>query len=95
MKITETKDGIIIKVFVKPNSPRFEVTFGGEEIVIRCTEEPVKGKVNKELTRELSKLIHAKVELVSGYASKQKLLLLKGLKKNEAEGLLRNKFNFT
>ena len=94
MKITETKDGTIIEVFVKPNSPKFEVTLEDEEIVIRCTEEPVKGKVNKELIKELSKFFQVKVELVSGSTSKQKRLMLKCVKKDDAEIILRNKCNF-
>jgi len=50
MRITETKDGAILEVFVKPKSQKFEVTFEGDDVVVRCTEEPVKGKVNKELS---------------------------------------------
>jgi uncharacterized protein (TIGR00251 family) len=91
MKISETKDGSIIEVFVKPNSTKFEVTIGDGEIVVFCTEEPVKGKVNKELMKELSKLFHSKVEIVSGFISKQKRLLIKGVGKNEVERLLRAK----
>ena len=88
MNVTETKDGAIITVFVKPNSPKFSVEVDGDEIVVRCTEEPVKGKVNKELIKELTKLFHAKVELVSGLTSKQKQLLIRGIEKAEAERLL-------
>ena len=88
MKLTETKNGTIIEVFVKPNSRHFEVIVERDEIVVRCNEEPVKGKVNKELIKELSKLFHCKVELVSGSTSKQKKLLLRGIEKNEVERLL-------
>ena len=88
MNIKETKDGTIITVFVKLNSPKFSVEVDGDEIVVRCTEEPVKGKVNKELIKELTKLFHAKVELVSGLTSKQKQLLIRGIEKAEAERLL-------
>jgi uncharacterized protein (TIGR00251 family) len=88
MKITETKDGSVIEVFVKPKSERFEVHIEGDEIVVRCTEEPVKGKVNKELLKALSKLFHTNVELVSGATSRQKRLLLKGMTKSEIERLL-------
>jgi len=94
MKLTETKDGTVIEVFVKPNSPNFEVTLEGEEVVVRCTEEPAKGKVNKELTKELSRLFHARVELVSGSTSRQKRFLIAGIKRNEAESLLKNEGNF-
>jgi uncharacterized protein (TIGR00251 family) len=91
MKVNETKDGVILEVFVKPNSQRFDIVVGDDEIVVFCTEQPVKGKVNKELVKEFSKLFHAKVELVSGLTSKQKRLLIKGVAKNEVEQLLRAK----
>ena len=88
MKILETKDGVIIEVFVKPNQPKFNVTIDGDEILVASTEEPVKGKVNKELIKELSRIFHAKVELVSGSTSRQKQLIIKGVGKNQVEQLL-------
>ena len=91
MKITETKNGAIIEVFVKPKSEKFEVLLEGDEVVVRCTEEPFKGKVNKELLKALSKFFNTNVELVSGATSRQKRLLLKGTEKSEAERILRNK----
>ena len=86
--ISETKDGTIIEIYVKPNSQKFEVTVEDDEIVVRCTEEPVKGKVNKELVKGLSKLFHRKVEITSGFTSKQKKLLIKGACKSEVERIL-------
>jgi uncharacterized protein (TIGR00251 family) len=89
MKITETKDGAVIEVFVKPKSEKFEVLLeGGGDMVVRCTEEPFKGKVNKELLKALSKFFHTNVELVSGATSRQKRLLLKGMAKSEIEKFL-------
>ncbi len=88
MNITETKDGVLVTLFVKPNSPKFQLTLDNNEIVVRCTQEPVKGKVNKELIKELTKLFHAKVDLVSGLTSKQKQVLVKGLTKAELQNLL-------
>jgi uncharacterized protein len=90
MKLTETKEGIVINVFVKPNSPRFELAIEGDEIVIHCTNEPIKGKVNKELVKELTKFFHLRVDLVSGATSKQKRLLLRNAKKTEIEQFLGN-----
>ena len=89
MKLVETKEGTIIEIFVKPKSAKFEVLLEGDEIIVRCNEEPVKGKVNKELLKALSKFFHTNVELVSGATSKQKRLLLKGMAKSEVERLLR------
>ena len=90
MKLTENKDGTVIEVFVKPNQPKFNVKIDGEEIIVFSTEEPVKGKVNKEIIKELSKLFHAKVELTSGSTSRHKTLLIKDAKKTEIEQLLHN-----
>ena len=77
MSIKETKDGAIITIFVKPNSPKFKIELDGDEIVVHATEEPEKGKVNKEILKEFSKLFHAKVELVNGATSRQKQLFVR------------------
>ena len=91
MTITETKNGAVIEIFVKPNQPKFSINVDGDEIIVFCTEEPVKGKVNKEIIKELTKRFHTKVELVSGATSKQKHLLITGATKNEVEQLLNTK----
>jgi uncharacterized protein (TIGR00251 family) len=87
MNLKETKNGVTIEVFVKPNQPKFNVKIDGDEIIVFCTEEPVKGKVNKELMKELSKFFHAEVEMVSGFTSKQKRFLIKNMSKSDAETL--------
>jgi uncharacterized protein (TIGR00251 family) len=92
MKLTETRDGTIIEVFVKPNQPKFNVKIDGDEIIVFCTEEPVKGKVNKELIKELSKLFSAEVEMFSGFTSKQKRFLVRDLGKGNVERLLHTEF---
>jgi uncharacterized protein (TIGR00251 family) len=87
MKLSETKDGTIIEVFVKPNSPKFEIAIDDDAIVVFCTEQPVKGKVNRELVKEFAKLFRTKVEIVSGLTSKQKRLLITGVEKSKVEQL--------
>ena len=52
MSFKQIKDGTIITIFVKPNSPTFKLELDGNEIVVHCTEEPVKNKVNKEIIKE-------------------------------------------
>jgi uncharacterized protein (TIGR00251 family) len=89
MSITETKDGVIITIFVKPNSPKFSIELDSNEIIVHCTEEPVKGKVNKEIIKEFSKLLHAKAKLASGVTSRQKQLVVQGLTRRQAEQLLK------
>jgi len=88
MRITGTKEGAIIEVHVKPRSREFKVTVEGDEVVVFCREEPVNGKVNRELLKELSKLFRTRVELVSGAASKQKRLLICSLTSDEVQRIL-------
>ena len=88
MSIKESKDGTLITIFVKPNSPKFSVELD-EEIVVHATEEPEKGKVNKEILKEFSKLLHAKVELASGATSRHKQLLVAGISKSQVEQFLK------
>jgi uncharacterized protein (TIGR00251 family) len=89
MSIKETKDGVSITIFVKPNSPKFRIEFYGTEIVVFSTEEPIKGKVNKEIIKEFSKLLHVKAEFASGFTSKEKQLFIKGMRKQQIEQLLK------
>ena len=88
MSISETKNGAVITIYVKPNSPKFKIEIEEKEIVVHCTEEPEKGKVNKEILKEFSKLLHAKVEIASGATSRQKMLFVKGIGKDQAGKLL-------
>ncbi len=90
MSITETKDGVILKVYVKPNSQKFKIELESNEFVVYATEEPEKGRVNKEIIKELTKLLHTKVEIVYGLTSKQKIILVGGLGKEEVERFLCN-----
>jgi len=89
MSIKETANGTLITIFVKPNSPKFSIQLDDDEIVVHATEEPERGKVNKEILKELTKLFHAKVELVSGATSRQKQIAVIGAKKAELEQLLK------
>lgn len=90
MNITENKDGVILPIFVKPNSPKFKIEIEENEIIIFSTGEPVKGKVNKEIIKETSKLFGFRVEIVSGATSKQKVLFVYGATKAQVESALKS-----
>jgi hypothetical protein len=94
VKINETKEGLTLEVFVKPRSKEFKVTVEGDEITVYCQEDSVKGKVNKELVKQFSKLFHKRVKLVSGFTSRQKKLLIRDAKKDEVETLLAHKRSY-
>jgi len=85
MNIKETKDGVLISTFVKPNSSNFKIELDGGEIVVYSTEIPEKGKVNKEIIKEMTRFFGVKVELVSGATSKEKQFFLIGLTRQQAE----------
>jgi uncharacterized protein (TIGR00251 family) len=89
VKIKETGKGIILDVYVKPRSKEFRIMVEGDEIVVCCREEPVGGRVNRELVKELSRLFGRRVELVSGFSSKQKSLLVRDAVKSEVEHALK------
>jgi uncharacterized protein (TIGR00251 family) len=91
MNIVETKDGVVLDVFVKPNSSKFKLFVENDEITIFSTEEPVKGKVNKEIIKELTRLFHNRVEIISGLTSKQKKIIIRNVGKNEVESILSRK----
>jgi uncharacterized protein (TIGR00251 family) len=85
VNLKETKDGILLPIFVKPNSPKFKIELDGTQIIVYATEEPERGKVNKEIIKAFSKLFHGEVTLVGGFTSRQKKLLIKGLSKQQLE----------
>jgi uncharacterized protein (TIGR00251 family) len=88
MKIRETKKGLILQVSVKPKSREFRIVVDGDETIVHCRSDPIEGKVNRELIKEFSRLFHRKVELVSGFASRQKRLLIRDAEKNQVEAIL-------
>jgi uncharacterized protein (TIGR00251 family) len=88
LKAVETKDGVLLDVHVKPRSGTFKTLIEGDDVVVYCSEEPQGGRVNRELVKELSRLFHKKVELVSGFTSKDKRLLVRNAAKSEIEQVL-------
>ena len=76
MKLRETERGIVIEILVKPKAKQFQVKMEDDEMIVFCREAPVKGKVNRELTKELSRLFKRRVQIISGFTSRQKKLLI-------------------
>jgi uncharacterized protein (TIGR00251 family) len=92
MKLQETAQGVVMDVHVKPNSKQFRIELDGDEVVVLCREAPVKGKVNKELLKQFSRLFSRRVELVSGSTSRQKRLLISDIKVEEVNQILDSAF---
>ncbi len=87
--IEETAKGVLLRVYVKPRSANFDIRFDGDEIVAFCRENPVQGRVNKEIVKELTKLLRMQIQLVSGATSKQKVFLIANAKKDQVERALK------
>jgi uncharacterized protein (TIGR00251 family) len=92
MKLQETAQGVIMDVHVKPNSKQFKIELDGDELVVLCREAPVKGKVNKELLKQFSRLFGRRAELVSGATSRQKRLLINDIGTEEVNQILASSF---
>lgn len=88
MKLQETEKGTVVEVFVKPKSNVFQLTIEGDELVAFCRESPVKGKVNKELIKELARIFKRRVEMLSGFSSKQKRILISDISAEEVNQVL-------
>ncbi len=87
MKMNESKDSLIVDVFVKTNCAKFGLIVE-EDLVVCSTEEPTKGKVNKEIMKELTRLFGRRVQIISGLTSKQKKILIENYRKNDFETFL-------
>jgi len=68
--------GGVVVVHVKPNSKQFQPKVEGDTLVVLCRESPVKGRVNKELIKELTRILKKRVELVVGFTARQKKVLI-------------------
>jgi len=89
MKLLQASQGTILEIRVKPKSRQFRMKLN-DELVIFCRETPVKGRVNKELVKQLSRLFKKKVEIISGLTSKQKKILVRDAEVKEVENLLKH-----
>jgi len=90
--------GCTISFEVVPGSSRMAVPSGfntwRRSIEAHLTEEPSRGRANRQLTEELARALgisDLKVEVLSGHKSARKLLLVKGMTKDEAVSALAQK----
>ena len=64
---------MIIKIKVHPNSRKDEIV-DGDPLVVRVTDSPEKNKANRKVIKLLSEHFHAKVNLLKGGKSREKLV---------------------
>lgn len=88
MKLLKTSQGTVLDVHVKPNSSEFRIKIENDELVVFCRETPEKGKVNKEMLKELSRLFKKRAEILSGFTSRQKRILIRDTVVEEINNIL-------
>ena len=93
MKLQEISQGVILDVYVKPGSKKFRLELDEDMLIISCREAPVKGEVNKELLKQFSRLFGRKIELVSGFTSKQKKFLVSDINAKDVITILTSASN--
>ncbi|HSO25480.1 MAG TPA: DUF167 family protein [Methanobacteriaceae archaeon] len=89
--IKEIEDGILVDIEVSPNASKFEISGYNtwrERIEIRIKSLPQKGKANKEIIKEFSKLTRNQVEIISGLKSHQKTLKISKMSYDDFLGLV-------
>jgi len=88
VEMLKVSGGVVVGVFVKPSSGQFQLKVEGDELVVLCRESPVKGRVNRELVKEFSRVFKRRVEIVAGLASRQKKVLIRDISMDEAKSIL-------
>jgi uncharacterized protein (TIGR00251 family) len=84
--VKEIDEGILVDIEVSTKSNQFEIAGYNEwreRIEIRIKSPPLKGKANKEIINEFSKLTKKDVEITSGHKSRQKTLKIFRMSKKE------------
>lgn len=90
--ITETSDGITIKLHLQPRAAKTELCgIHGEELKVRVTSPPVDDAANRlcvEFFAKLFKLPKSAVTIISGHKSRHKRLHLSGTALKDASDLV-------
>jgi uncharacterized protein (TIGR00251 family) len=88
MKLIKTAQGSVLDVHVKPNSKEFKIKIEEDELIVFCRATPINGRVNKEVIKQLSKLFKKRTEILSGFTSKQKRILMRDVSAEEVNEIL-------
>ena len=90
--LKKDKDGIRIKVFVKPRAKKNAVVgIQGDAIKIQITSPPVEGAANRDLRKFLAKTLGispSSVEILSGHTARHKTVRVVGVAPEEVHAVL-------
>ena len=77
--VKQTKDGILLKIKIVPNSSKNAIIFEEGFIKVKITAQPIENKANKALIEYLSKelkIAKSFIEILRGETSKEKTLFI-------------------
>ena len=94
--------GCVISFEIVPGCSRLSVPSGynpwRRSLEARLTEEPIKGRANRQLMEELARILRVskqKVEMMSGQKSSKKSILVQGITRDQAQSVLARKLAMT
>lgn len=76
--IKQTKDGLVLRIKISPNSKSNEIILEEDFAKIKITAQPIEGKANKALIEFLSKkfkIPKTSIKILKGETSKEKTIL--------------------
>jgi uncharacterized protein (TIGR00251 family) len=91
--ITPTKDGVLLNIEVSPKSDKFRITGYNqwrESVEVKIKAIPQKGKANKEIITEFSKITKTAVKIISGHKSHHKTLKIYDISEDDMIKILKH-----
>lgn len=78
----KSKQGVILKLKISPNSSKIEFIKTNEGLKIKLTAQPIENKANKMLIEVLSKQFKfpkSQIKIIKGETSKEKTILFENI----------------
>jgi len=94
--MTTTTDGVLLDIDVSTKSDNFRITGYNnwrKSFEIKIKAIPQKGKANKEIINQFSKLTNRRVEIISGYKSHRKTLKIFDINTEDLLKLIEEEIN--
>lgn len=94
--MTKTSDGVLLDIDVSTKSDNFRITRYNnwrKSFEIKIKAIPQKGKANKEIINQFSKLTSRRVEIISGHKSHRKTLKIFDINDEDLLKLIEKEIN--